>query len=121
MAKMRRVKFEFDDTSLVSLERLKEQGVTVWPDLSEVERKMATRFKSIAGAERRIGNLQKQLREADALLVRFNAERIALAKLAAKGPTFFNPLDVVVAERIRDKILRELCYMNPDGTVLRDR
>lgn len=120
MAKTRRVKFEFDDTSLVSIKRLKEQGVTVWPDLSEAESKMATKVKSIDGAERRIKSLKKQLREADALLVRFNAERIALAKLAAKGPAFFNPMDAFYAESIRDTILRELCGMNPDGTALRD-
>lgn len=34
MAKTRRVKFEFDERSLVSLDRLKEQGAVAMPDAS---------------------------------------------------------------------------------------
>lgn len=40
-----------------------------------------------------------------------------LAKLAAKGPTFFNPLEAFAAEDVRDKILASM-GMKPDGTFL---
>lgn len=77
---------------------------------------MATNFKSIEAAERRIRQLKMQLADAVALLDRYHRERIALAKLAAKGPAFYNLLDVYDAEAVRDEILRHHCRMKPDGS-----
>jgi hypothetical protein len=42
-------------------------------------------------------------------------ERLALAKLAADGPAFYNPLDVIVAVKVRDEILHRH-GLNPDGS-----
>ena len=38
---------------------------------------------------------------------RLKAERLALAKLAADEPQFFNPLDAFAAQKIRDDVLAE--------------
>jgi len=63
------------------------------------------RAKSITGAQRRVRDLERQVQERDALLERWNKERQLLARLAAKGPAFFNPLEAMYAEKIRDEIL----------------
>lgn len=39
----------------------------------------------------------------------------AVAKLAAKTPQFFNPLDVYDAEAFRDHVLRQREARNPQG------
>lgn len=71
--------------------------------------------KSINGAQRRVRQLQKQLDECHRLLGQFAKERLLLAKLAATGPAFFNPLEAFAAEDVRDKILAQN-GMNSDGT-----
>lgn len=80
--------------------------------------------KSLAGATARVRMLEKQRAKLDDDLGRslseikaLRAQRAALAKLAAKGPTFFNPLEVFAAEALRDQILKDL-GMNPDGTFI---
>ncbi len=73
--------------------------------------------KSITGAERMVRSLQKQVVTLDAIATKWNHERKMLAKLAATGPAFFNPLDVMDAERIRDEILAQI-GMRPDGTFI---
>ena len=73
--------------------------------------------KSLAGAEMRVRELQRQLREANEILERWAMERKLLAKLAAKGPCFDNPLIVFDAEKIRDGILKN-CGLAPDGKFL---
>ena len=73
--------------------------------------------KSLDGAEKRVRELQRQLREASEILERWANERKALAKLAAKGPCFFNPLEAFAAETIRDEILFH-CGLAPDGKFL---
>jgi hypothetical protein len=67
---------------------------------------MKHRFKSVDGAVRRIRQLEKAIKERDALLERWSHERTILAKLSAKTPQFYNPLEVVYAEQLRDEILR---------------
>lgn len=81
-----------------------------------------TRFKSIGTAESRVRLLEKRLAELDAICCRRTSElrfqrqvSVLLARLAAKGPAFFNPLEALDAERVRDLILAEN-GMNPDGT-----
>lgn len=53
------------------------------------------------------------------LLDVLRSQNIQLAKLAAKGPAFFNPLEVMAAEGVRDRILKDL-GMAPDGSFLPD-
>lgn len=79
---------------------------------------MKSRFKSQAGAERRVRQLEKQTATLKAIAKKFYSERIMLAKLAAKGPAFFNPLHAMEAATVRDEILRKL-NMNPDGSFIR--
>lgn len=73
--------------------------------------------KSLAGAQRRVRALLKQRAHLISLLERYVSERKALAKLAAKGPAFSNPLEAFAAEKVRDAVLNEL-GMNPDGSFL---
>lgn len=80
--------------------------------------------KSLSGAQRRVRELLKQRKELMADLQRldqhlnnFLKERIMLAKLAAKGPAFDNPLVAFEAEQIRDDILRRV-GLAPDGKFL---
>lgn len=75
----------------------------------------AYKAKSLTGAQRRVRELQQQIVALNNLLNQWNRDRIALAKLAATGPAFFNPLEAIAAEQIRDAILAKL-KMNPDGT-----
>ncbi len=72
--------------------------------------------KSLAGAQRRVRELSKQLKQMSDVLTRFQLERNLLAKLAAKGPAFYNPLDVYAAEQLRDRILAQVWNLNPDGS-----
>lgn len=84
-----------------------------------------TRFKSQESAEARVRLLEKRLQELDAIATRYSNElkqqrklSLLLAKLAAKGPAFFNPLEALDAERCRDLILSQN-GMNPDGSCIR--
>ena len=62
---------------------------------------------SLKSAEREVRMLRKQRTESLALLERYAKERVVLAKLAALSPQFYNPLDVVFAEKLRDSILEK--------------
>ena len=76
-----------------------------------------TRFKSLESAERRIRQLQQRIKDYEAICARKTDELHLLAKLAATGPAFFNPLEAAAAEKIRDALLYRM-RMNPDGTFL---
>jgi hypothetical protein len=52
-----------------------------------------------------VRRLRRQIAERDELLTRFNRERRLMARLAAETPQFFNPLVVMEAKQIRDRIL----------------
>lgn len=88
---------------------------------------MVYKAKSLRGAERRVRELLKQRDECDELISRLAAERNRaleernlLAKLAARGPAFFNPLEVMALEKLRDQILCDVWKMNPDGSPIVD-
>ena len=81
-------------------------------------KKKKTRFKTLENAERRIRLLERRLEEYDAICVRLKQERIQLAKLAATGPTFFNPLEAFAAQELRDNLLKQL-GMHPDGAFIK--
>ena len=78
---------------------------------------MKTKYKprTLSGAAQRVAQLQSQIDERESLLKQWYADRIALAKLAAKGPAFFNPLEAMAAEKVRDAILAKI-GMRPDGS-----
>ena len=80
--------------------------------------------KTIRGAQEYARRLRRQLDDAhDAIenmagtVSRLLDERIMLAKLAADGPCFDNPLQAHQAKSIRDTILKDEC-LAPDGTFL---
>lgn len=84
--------------------------------------KKKTRFKSIETAEKRVLLLERRLKELDDICSRYRQDarrerdkNLLLAKLAAKGPAFFNPIEAMAAEIARDHILAEN-GINPDGS-----
>lgn len=72
--------------------------------------------KSLAGAQRRVRELDKLVNKITQLLEKYAETRRLMAKLAADGPAFDNPLHAAAAKDLRDTILREECRLNPDGT-----
>jgi len=74
----------------------------------------AYKGKSLAGAQRRVRELMRQIEEWKKIVERFDAERKVLAMLAAEGPCFSNPLIVAQAKQTRNEILSRM-NMNPDG------
>ncbi len=81
--------------------------------------------KTITGAQSRVRELENQrrellrcLQEADARVERLTDERQLLAKLAATGPAFFNPLEAFAAQKLRDSILATECNMASNGDPL---
>lgn len=84
--------------------------------------KKKPRFKSIENAEKRIRLLEMRLKELDAICLRYKRDYqtaqgvcLMLAKLAADGQAFSNPLDVITAKEGRDMILHG-AGLNPDGS-----
>lgn len=80
--------------------------------------------KSLAGAQRRVRELQKLVHHLDKRLgenarqlVAARQDAAQMAMLAADGPAFYNPLIVVEAKQRRDEILKG-CGINPDGSPL---
>ena len=61
--------------------------------------------KSLSGAEKRVRQLRKQIKERDSLLHQFDRDRRLMAMLASDTPQFDNPLLVYEAKQIRDRIL----------------
>jgi hypothetical protein len=61
--------------------------------------------------------LLKQREEWNATLGRYMREVNLLSKLAAKGPAFSSLIEAAAAEKLRDRILREM-NMNPDATFI---
>lgn len=62
--------------------------------------------KSLSGAQSRVRQLQNQVSIRDVLLTRFSYERKLLAMLSADTPQFHNPLAVMEAKQIRDRVLK---------------
>lgn len=82
---------------------------------------MKYRYKSVENAVRRIRELEQQIKELEDIATRYQNETVVLAKLAATGPAYFNLLEAMAAQRIRDRILRDKCGLNPDGTFINKR
>ncbi len=60
---------------------------------------------SLKGAQTYVRCLIKQRSELTALLERYHSDRLMLAKLASKTPQFFNPLEAMAAETLRDQVI----------------
>lgn len=60
----------------------------------------------IIGSQRKVRSLQKRLDQAHELIKRLSDERTLLAKLAASGPAFHNPLEAMAAQSVRDSVLQ---------------
>lgn len=75
--------------------------------------------KTLKGAEERVRMLEKRIREYEDICTRLIGERIALAKLAATGPAFLDPMHAWKAEWIRNTILEKECGLKPDGSPVR--
>lgn len=75
--------------------------------------------KTLKGATGRVRALQEQLDHLDKLAGRFMLQRQELAKLAAEGPAFDNPLKIYEAKKLRDLILEKECGLNPDGSFIK--
>lgn len=82
------------------------------------------RFKNQDTAEARVRLLEKRFKQLEDICTRIKLEariekarNLMLAKLAAKGPAFFNPLEAAAAEDIRNHILKEH-GMRPDGSFI---
>lgn len=73
--------------------------------------------KTLTGAQAAVRRLQRLVDEQSRLLQQYHEERKLLARLAAKGPAFDNPLVAFEAERVRDAVLRQL-NLRPDGRPL---
>lgn len=71
--------------------------------------------RTLRGATQRVRAMQESLVRIDRLARKYYDERNALAKLAADGPAFDNPLVVFEAKCVRDRVLREL-GLRPDGS-----
>ena len=64
--------------------------------------------KSLAGAQRRVRELQSQIETWSAICDQLQRDRNLMARLAAETPQFFNPLDLMEAKKTRDLILKQL-------------
>lgn len=72
--------------------------------------------KTLSGAQARVRYLEKQCRSFLDQATQYHEDRVLMAKLAAKGPAFYNPLEAMAAEKRRDEILGYWCKLNPDGS-----
>jgi hypothetical protein len=68
---------------------------------------MAYTAKTISGAQARVRNLERIVAKYEEICARLKRERNTMAKLAADTPQFFNPIHVVNAKKLRDRILHE--------------
>lgn len=80
--------------------------------------------KSLKGAQRRVRDLTAQVKHLNEVLgvwmertKEYREHCRTLAKLAADGPAFDNPLKIYEAKNLRDTVLRE-CNLKPDGSHL---
>lgn len=64
------------------------------------------RARSLQRANERIGALQSQVECLSSLLEQCLKDKLQLAKLASKEPLFYNPLEVMAVEAMRDTLLR---------------
>jgi hypothetical protein len=64
------------------------------------------RARTLAGAEKRVRQLQARIQEYELICKRLQSEQVALAMLAAGKPMFYNPIHVAKALKLRDAVLR---------------
>jgi hypothetical protein len=74
--------------------------------------------KTLSGAQAYVRSLQKQVDHIIKLFEECHSDRLLMARIAADGPAFNNPLEAMAAKLRRDELLREWCKLNPDGSPL---
>ena len=79
---------------------------SAWLGRVELNMKTYTAI-TLSGAQRRVRELLRQVRDRDNLLDQWARERRLLAMLAAETPQFHNPLVVWEAKMMRDMILAQ--------------
>lgn len=83
-----------------------------------MSKRKAYRAKTLSGAQAQVRALVNRLASMTKFMEECHADRLLMARLAAEGPSFFNPLEAMAAKQRRDVLLREWCKLNPDGTPL---
>lgn len=80
------------------------------------------RAKTLIGAERMVRRWRRahagvlaDLKKSAAIIEELKMHRRTLAKCAADGPCFDNPMFAAAAKILRDRILRDECGLSPDG------
>lgn len=76
------------------------------------------RATSLSGAQREVRCLRKQLKHVTALFEECHKDRLLMAKLAADGPAFDDPLTASLAKVRRDELLKKWLRLKPDGSPL---
>lgn len=78
------------------------------------KQKPVRRFKTHAAAEQRLAQVEEKLEQERDRLERCRQQMLMLAKLAADGPCFFNPLHVAEAKALRNDLLYQ-AGLRPNG------
>lgn len=76
--------------------------------LANLRKLVAERLEQLEGARREAGECRSEAAGYHLKLIHAAGERILLAKLACRTPQFFNPLEAMGAEAIRDRVLKEI-------------
>jgi hypothetical protein len=63
--------------------------------------------------------LLRQPRAIQEEINQLRSERQLLALLAADGPAFYNPLEAMAAQTVRDRVLAVECRRRPNGDPIR--
>jgi hypothetical protein len=74
--------------------------------------------RSLPSAIREVRKYRRLIAAYQRTCTKLDAERNVMAKLAADGPCFFNPLEAMEAKRLRDEVLLAQ-GLAPDGTFLK--
>jgi hypothetical protein len=76
--------------------------------------KPVRRFKTHAAAEQRLAQVEAKLEQERDRVERCRQQMLMLAKLAADGPCFLNPLHVAEAKALRNDLLYQ-AGLRPNG------
>lgn len=79
-------------------------------------KRTAYKAKTLSGAQARVRELENRIAEYREKFDQLYEDRSLLARLAADGPCFNNPLEAMAARKRRDLILSRQFRLNPDGT-----
>ena len=84
----------------------------------KTKKKPVRRFKTHAMAEQRLNQVEKKLEQERDRVERHRQNMLLLAKLAADGPCFDNPLNAMEAKALRNDLLYQ-AGLRPDGSAVK--